>query len=189
MFSTSGEMTVHPMSVQTIHSKEEKISLRTLSSADIDDFMEWATDDEVTRFMMWDSYKSREDAEIFFKNVVEKHGWFKAICLGEKVIGSMTLDKGKGAHSCKAELGYVLAKKYWGKGLVTQAIKNALVAGFTDLEVERIEAYVDPANVGSQRVLEKNGFTREGLLRNYVFQKGVVKDRYIYSITKNEVFK
>ena len=116
--------------------------------------------------------------------MVAKHPWFKAICLGKKVIGSITLDKGKGAHSCKAELGYVIARQYWGNGLAIQAIKLAIETDFKDLDIERIEAYVDPANIGSQRVLEKNGFMKEGLLRKCVIQKGIVKDRILYSFLK-----
>lgn len=187
MFSATGKIMINPMFITIILSKDEKMTVKTLSSTDIDDFMEWATDDEVTRYMMWDSYKTRGAAEDFFNNVVEKHDWFKAICSGEKVIGSITLNKGKGTHSCKAELSYVLAKKYWGYGYATQAIQLALTTGFKELEVERLDAYVDLTNIGSQRVLEKNGFTREGLLRNYVIQKGIVKDRYVYSILKAEV--
>jgi len=166
----------------TDYTKQEKhITLKTFTSADINDFMEWATDDEVTKHMMWNSYAARSEAESFFTNLVEKHPWFKAICLDKKVIGSITLDKGKGIHSCKAELGYVIARKYWGNGCATQAIKLAIETGFNDLDVERIEAYVDPTNIGSQRVLEKNGFLREGLLKKYVVQKGVIKDRFLYS--------
>ena len=52
------------------------------------------------------------------------------------------------------------------------------------MNIERIEAFVDPINIGSQRVLEKNGFIQEGLLRNYVIQKGILKDRFIYSFLK-----
>ena len=164
--------------------QKQVVSLRPFSSMDIDDFMEWATDDEVTKYMMWNSYTSRSDAESFFKNVVEKHPWFKAICLGEKTIGSITLDKGKGPHSCKAELGYVIARRYWGKGLATRAISLVIQTAFTDLDIERIEAYVDPSNIGSQRVLEKNGFVREGLLKNYIIQKGEVRDRFIFALLK-----
>ena len=98
--------------------------LKTCTSMDVEDFMEWAVDDEVTKYMMWNSYTSKSDAESFFANVVEKHPWFKAICLDEKVIGSITLDKGKGAHSCKAELGYVIARKYWGIVLSKQKKSN-----------------------------------------------------------------
>jgi ribosomal-protein-alanine N-acetyltransferase len=169
----------------TDHKKhEQQISLKAFTSADIDDFMEWATDDEVTKYMMWNSYTSRSEAEIFFSNVVEKHPWFKAVCLGKKIIGSITLDKGNVAHSCKAELGYVIARQYWGRGLATQSIKLAIETGFNDLDIERIEAYVDPVNIGSQRVLEKNGFMKECLLRKYVTQKGIVKDRILYSFLK-----
>lgn len=164
---------------------EQQITLKAFSSVDIDDFMEWATDDEVTKYMMWNSYTSRSEAENFFVNVVEKHPWFKAICLGKKVIGSITLDEGKGAHSCKAELGYVIARQYWGNGRATQATNLAIKTGFEDLDIERIEAYVDPVNIGSQRVLEKNGFVKEGLLKKCIIHKGVVKDRFLYSCLKS----
>lgn len=161
------------------------VSLQPFTSSNIDDFMEWATDDEVTKHMMWNSYISRNEAELFFVNVVEKHPWFKAICLGTKIFGSITLDKGKGAYSRKADLGYVLARKYWGNGIATQAVQLAIQSGFKDLDVERIEAFVDPANIPSQRILEKNGFEKEGLLKNYVLHKGVLKDRFIYAILKS----
>lgn len=172
------------ISMSDLKPSEQTIVLKTFTSADLDDFMEWATDNEVTKYMMWNSYTSRNEAEIFFKNVIEKHPWFKTICIGEKVIGSITLDKGKGIHGCKAELGYVIARKYWGNGFATQAIKLAIQTGFEDLDVERIEAFVDPVNIGSQRVLEKNGFVKEGLLKNCVIQKGNVKDRFIYACFK-----
>lgn len=184
MFLSQIEST-RQVSISEYKQQEKKVTLKTFTSGDIDDFMEWATDDEVTKYMMWNSYNSRSEAESFFANVVEKHPWFKAICLGENVVGSITIDKGKGAHSCKAELGYVISRKYWGNGLATTAIQLAIQTGFSDLNVERIEAFVDPENIGSQRVLEKNGFKKEGLLRNWVVQKGIVKDRFIYSFLKS----
>lgn len=173
-----------PQNYMTEYKQQEGVTLKTFTALNIDDFMEWATDDEVTKSMMWNTYTSRNDADFFFTNVVETHPWFKAIWLNGKVIGSITLDKGKGPHGCKAELGYVVVRKYWGSGVATRAIQLAIETGFNDLDIERIEAYVDPANNGSQRVLEKNGFTKEGLLRNFVIQKGVLKDRFIYSLLK-----
>jgi RimJ/RimL family protein N-acetyltransferase len=175
---------IQKISMSEYKPQEQKVSLKAFTVADLDDFMEWATDNEVTKHMMWNGYTSRSEAESFFANVVEKHPWFKAVCLGDKVVGSIMLDKGKGAHSCKAELGYVIARKYWGNGLATQAIHLAIQYGFKDLDIERIEAYVDPANIASQRVLKKNGFTKEGLLRNFIVQKGILKDRFIYAFLK-----
>ncbi len=84
--------------------------------------MEWATDDEVTKYMMWNSYTSRSEAERFFENIVDKHPWFKAICLGDKVVGSITLDKGKGFYSCKADLGCA-CKEILGNGIATRAVR------------------------------------------------------------------
>lgn len=163
------------------------IFLRPLESKDIDAFMVWATDDEVTKSTTWVTYTSRNEAEKFFENIIEKHPWFKAICLNGNVIGSMTLTKGKGSYSCTAELGYVLARKHWGNGFTTQSVNLAIQTGFNDLDVQRIEAYVDPINKGSQRVLEKNGFVKEGLLRKSIICKGLVKDRFVYSfINSNE---
>ena len=80
----------------------------------------------------------------------------------------------------------MISRKYWGSGFATQAVRLAVGKGFEDLGVERIEAFVDPTNIASQRVLEKNGFVKEGLLRNWVVQKGAVKDRLVYAILRSE---
>lgn len=175
---------IHKISESEYIHQEHPISLKTLTIKDLNDFMEWASSEEVTKWLLWNQYTSRADAEVFFREVVEQHPWFKAICLGDKVIGSVTLDQRKGAHSCTAELGYVIARKYWGKGLGTRAVHLAIQHAFKDLEIKRIEAYVDPTNIGSQRILEKNGFIKEGLLKNFILQKGALKDRFIYALLK-----
>jgi RimJ/RimL family protein N-acetyltransferase len=121
------------------------ITLRPLTSADIDAFIVWGMDDEVTKYLRWKSYQSRQQAEEFFKNVVEKHPWFQAIVVNDVVIGSMTLEQGTGDYRCKAELGYVSARKYWGHGYMTQAVQLAVERGFKEFGVARIEATVHPA--------------------------------------------
>ena len=80
----------------------------------------------------------------------------------------------------------MISRKYWGSGFATQAVGLVVGKGFEDLGIERIEAFVDPTNIASQRVLEKNGFVKEGLLRNWVVQKGAVKDRLVYAILRSE---
>ena len=184
-------ITANPEAVQltvgcnkSIAESIRRIILRPFTFADIDGFMKWASDNEVTQHLMWDSYQNKREAEAFFSNVVKKHSWFKGIWLDNEVIGSITLEQGKGPYRNKAELGYVLARKHWGKGYVTEATRLVLETGFHDLDIERIEAYVDPTNIGSQKVLEKNGFIKEGLLRKWVTQRGIIKDRYIYSILR-----
>ncbi|MEW6057489.1 MAG: GNAT family N-acetyltransferase [Bdellovibrionota bacterium] len=158
-----------------------QLTLRPLRSSDLKTFLTWASDPEVTRSLMWDHYTSEDEASRFLKNVAEKHPWFMAICLDGTPVGAITLDQKTGSGICRAELGYVVAKKFWGKGLATAASKIALDRGFADLGVERIEALVDPDNEASIKVLENSGMVREGVLRNYLVHRSKVRDRYIYA--------
>ena len=87
------------------------------------------------------------------------------------------MKENKGNDRCRGELGYVLGSEYWGRGIVTEAVKMAAKSVFAEREnLERIEALVDVDNVGSQRVLEKVGFQREGVLRKYYELKGKVRE-------------
>jgi len=164
--------------------KDNLISLRPLTITDLDAFMILATDPDVTRHLRWETYRSRQEAEEFFENVVKTHPWFQAIVVDGEVIGSITLEKKSGDFRCIAELGYVSAKKYWGHGYMTQAVQIAVQRGFQELDVVRIEAKTHPANVGSQRVLEKSGFMREALLKKAIIRKGKIEDLCLYALTK-----
>ncbi|UFJ41075.1 GNAT family N-acetyltransferase [Brevibacillus humidisoli] len=84
-------------------------------------------------------------------------------------------------------IGYFLAESYWGNGIATNALKALIGFLFDDVNVNRIQAEVMPANEGSKKVLGKNGFVKEGTLRQASFWsgKGVV-DLEIYSILKHE---
>ncbi len=163
-----------------------RVTLVPLHLTYIHDFMFWATDNAVTQYLLWSSYTSIEEAERFFTDVVAYHPWFKAICLDGRAVGSITLDQGKQAYRCKAELGYVLARKHWGKGIATQAIAKAIQSGFQDLDIIRIEAYVDPSNLASGRVLENNGFSQEGYLRSCILHKGQLRDRLLYALIRDK---
>ncbi|KAJ4822239.1 hypothetical protein Tsubulata_035660, partial [Turnera subulata] len=163
------------------------ISLRPLDVSDIDDFMVWATDEEVTRFCTWEPYKSKEEGLDYIKNVVLPHPWLRAICLDNRPIGAISVTKNSGNDACRGELGYVLASKYWGKGIATRAVKMVTRAIFGEWpQLERIEALVDVQNKGSQRVLEKAGFQREGVLRKYFILKGRTRDMVVFSLLSTD---
>ncbi|MCO5587950.1 hypothetical protein L7F22_041903 [Adiantum nelumboides] len=130
-------------------------------------------------------HTSTDDGKKFLESVAIPHPWFKAICLNGVPIGSLTLTQGSGLDCCRAELGYVLRKAHWGKGFTTQAVKLALVQGFKELEIQRVEAFVYPENKASQKVLLKAGFVEEGLLRKYKFVKGTVRDYLVLSYLKS----
>ena len=168
-----------------------QISLRPLDLSDLVDFMVWATDEKVAKFCSWNPYTDKEDGIKFINNIPSNFLWYRAICLNNQAIGAISLCSRAGSDKCRAksaELGYVLGSKYWGKGIVTKAVELVVKIIFDELPyLERIEALVDVENVGSQRVLEKAGFQKEGLLRKYLFTKGKSRDMVIYSLLSSDI--
>ncbi|XP_057489113.1 uncharacterized protein LOC130775046 [Actinidia eriantha] len=169
------------------HDEISEITLRPFDLSDIDDFMEWATDEKVSHFCIWDTYTSREQAMGFIKNLAIPHPWLRVICLGEKAIGSISVTPGSGIGEKKGELGYALNSKYWGKGIATRAVKIVVGTIFREWpNLERLEAFVDAGNLGSQRVLEKAGFYKEGVLRKWAFFKGRSRDAVMFSLLSSD---
>ncbi|XP_059630416.1 uncharacterized protein LOC132273475 [Cornus florida] len=159
------------------------ITLRLLDLSDVDDFMVWATDDQVSRFCSWETYTSKEAAVEHIVDTIIPHPWYRAICLNDRAIGTISVTPNKGADICRAEIGYVLSSKFWGKGIATLAVKMVASTIFVEWpHLERLEALVDVDNPGSQRVLEKAGFQREGVLRKYFLHKGKPTDMVIFSL-------
>ncbi|KAL4273413.1 hypothetical protein GQ457_13G026800 [Hibiscus cannabinus] len=163
------------------------LSLRPLDVSDIDAFMVWATDAKVARFCTWEPYTNKEDGLSFIKNTVVPHPWFRAICVHDRPIGAISVTSNSGNDKCRGELGYVLASKYWGRGIATKAVGMVAETIFDEWpHLERLEALVDVENLGSQRVLEKAGFQREGVLRKYVVLKGRSRDMVMFSLLSTD---
>lgn len=158
-----------------------RVTLRDFQMTDVEDYMVWAHDEEVAHFCSWEVHKSREETEKYISTEVIPHPWLKAICVDGKAVGGISINRGQGHAECRGEIGYATAAHCWGKGIVTQAVKLAVSAAFRDLpDLERIEGLVEPQNVASQRVLEKAGFVKEGLLSKYLTFKGKTRDFYVY---------
>ncbi|CAN0887051.1 Uncharacterized N-acetyltransferase YoaA [Linum grandiflorum] len=143
-----------------------RITLRPFKLSDADDFLKYAGDDRATQYMRWNSMTSREGALTHLETVTIPHPSSRSICLGDR---------------SKANAAYALAAEYWGQGIVTATLRMAPSAIFKDLpEVMRLQALVEVDNRGSQRVLEKVGFLKEGLLRKYGYNKGEIRDLVVY---------
>lgn len=163
------------------------IKLRLFDLSDIDDLMDWFMDEKVSKFCSWDCFTSKEAVMNYVANVIIPHPWLRAICLNDKPIGSISVTAFHGTALCRGEIGYILASEYWGKGIATKAVK--LVASTIFVEwphLERLEALVDVENIGSQRVLEKVGFSKEGVLRKYCLLKGKPRDMVMFSLLSTD---
>ena len=86
-------------------------------------------------------------------------------------------------------LGYVLAEPYWGRGLMTEAVKGMIKYAFEELNIDLLSVYHYPHNERSKRVIEKCGFHYEGTLRRAsTIYNGRVFDDVCYSLTKEEYY-
>lgn len=103
------------------------------------------------------------------------------IDIDNEVAGSIGFHK---IEPHRAELGYWLAQKHWGSGLMTEATRQASKFGFEKLKLKRIYAKIFPWNKGSMRVLEKNGFNLEGILRKNTLKHGKLIDDHIFGKIK-----
>jgi len=130
---------------------------------------------------------SLADAEFYInicKNADKKSDLLLAIEVDGNAVGSIGVFK-KGDVYCKSgELGYWLGEEFWGKGIVTEAIKQICEIAFEKLNIVRIFAEPYETNLGSRRVLEKSGFKLEGILKNSVFKNGNIINSCVYALLK-----
>ncbi len=110
-----------------------------------------------------------------------------AITAENKVIGSIGVFRQENIHRRTAELGYYISEEYWGKGIMTEAVKQICEYVFSKSDIIRIYAEPFAYNIASCRVLEKAGFQYEGTLRNNAVKNGKVIDMKMYSILKAEL--
>ena len=123
-----------------------------------------------------------KDAELFISRAIESNPTtIFAIATQSEAIGSIGLMIGKDVHRFTAEMGYWIAEPFWGKGIMTQAVKIMIYHGIQVLKLHRIYAEPYTTNPASARVLEKAGFACEGVLRSNVYKDGKILDQFMYS--------
>jgi ribosomal-protein-alanine N-acetyltransferase len=87
----------------------------------------------------------------------------------------------------QGEIGYVTGEAARGRGVATRTLRLLTDWGFSQLGLERIELWIDTTNTGSERVAERAGYVREGVLRSYWFKEDIRRDFGIWSRLRNEV--
>jgi RimJ/RimL family protein N-acetyltransferase len=155
----------------TVTLETKRLILRRFTPNDAEDmYRNWASDPEVTRFLTWPCHSSPEATRVLLEDWAAKYadgGYFnwgielKEIhqLIGSIAVGNLNEDIGS------VEIGYCLSQKYWGQGLMPEALKEVIRFLFADAGVNRISAYHDVNNPKSGRVMEKSGMKYEGTLR------------------------
>ena len=109
-----------------------------------------------------------------------------AIASDEEVIGSISVMLQDDVHRRSAEVGYWLAEPFWGRDIMTDALRAFVDYAFTTFDLVRLYAAHLAWNPASGRVMQKAGFTHEGRLRNSVFKDGHITDEIMYSLIRDE---
>ena len=134
-------------------------------------FAAYASDPEVTRYLAWRNYTEIEPLREFFRGVVRTwetgegrhYAWLLSLRGTEEPIGSIGVNFD--VHG--AMLGYVLGRPYWGRGLMTEAVRYVAAWTLAQPPLFRVWAYCDTENLASARVMEKAGLVREGRLQRW----------------------
>ncbi|MDI2588825.1 GNAT family N-acetyltransferase [Psychrobacillus sp. NEAU-3TGS] len=169
-----------------------RLILRKVSIDDAKDMYTYLSDQDVVKPMGLEPFETVEDVwdEIkWYQSIYEKGTgirWGITLKDSNKVIGSCGFLNRHPKHY-RTEIGYELSSDYWGQGIASEALKAVSKYGFEHFQLERIEALIELTNIPSQKLVEKQGFQREGLLRHYEFANGKFEDLYMYSILKEDL--
>ena len=127
------------------------------------------------------------DAEGFLNFLAqEKPEMTFAIATEAEAIGCIGLRRGVDVHRKTAELGYWLGEPFWGRGIMTEAVRDFVRWAFEELDLNRIYAEPFEGNTASARVLEKAGFVREGRMRANALKDGKVMDSLLYARVRGD---
>jgi ribosomal-protein-alanine N-acetyltransferase len=163
-----------------------RTTLREITEADTDHIFDFFSQEEVIRYYGQEKLTTIQEAlqliDIFAENYRNQKGirWgIERLDTGE-LIGTVGFNQWNQKHK-RAEIGYELHPQHWGHGYASEAASAVMAYGFQILQLIRIGAVVFLENKASQHVLEKLGFQKEGLLKNYMYQNGKAHDTFVYS--------
>ena len=172
----------------------DRLILRLWQETDASDLFEYASDDRVGPSAGWPVHENIETSKTIIDSFIKDNDVYAIVLkLENKVIGGIGLHDRKPEASLESlmqrEVGYVLNPKYWGRGIVPEAVKVVLEYGFEELNLDLIWCGYFSFNENSKRVIEKCGF-------NYRFTENktlaLLDNREVeklnYSITRDEYF-
>ena len=172
----------------------ERLLIRYLTDSDLQAIFDIRSDPEVMRY--WSSPPITELAQAQEIITTSQEGYetgdFLQLGIEHKsdsaLIGTCTLFAFH-RPSRRAEMGYALGRPFWGQGYMNEALKRLVQYAFDELDLNRLEADIDPRNLASAKTLERLGFLKEGQLRERWIVNGEVSDSDIYGLLRNDWLK
>lgn len=152
-------------------------------------FTGWAQDPEVTRYLTWPPHGSIEETQAFLRDCLAaweqetRFPYMLTLTENGDVIGMIDPH----VEGPRMGIGYVVARRHWDKGYVTEATRAIVELALQQPSIYRVYAITDVENVASRRVMEKVGMQYEGILRKYILHPNISttpRDIYMYAIIK-----
>jgi len=163
-------------------------TLRPWAMSDLDTLVVYADNYEIAKNLTnhFPHPYTRESGEGFIAMASKKEPYnVFAIDVKGEAVGAIGVHPQGDIFSKNAEMGYWLAEPFWGKGIMTEAIRRMLDYSFKTWEVDRVFARPFGSNLGSQHVLEKVGFTLEARFDKTIWKDGRYEDELVYAFRKH----
>ena len=169
--------------------RTERLVLRQITESDGEGLFGIFADDEVTEHYAWDTFTSVEQGHELAARTAGQFRQREAIRWGLLLPGSARIIGTCGytrwvQDSRFAILGYDLARDYWRRGLMSEAVAAVLRLGFEQLALHRVEATVMAGNTASAALLDRAGFRREGVMRERALKRGEFRDVWMFGLTR-----
>ena len=170
-----------------------RLILRSFRPADLDSFLAYRSDPLVAQYQGWEIPYPREKAEAFIEEMSQQNfypsvEWFQ-VALELRETGAMIGDCAfhlLETDQQQAEIGFSLARAYWGFGYGTEAIQRLLAYLFEEVKLHRVIANCDPRNLASSRLLERVGMRRQAHHIQSYYHSGEYTDEAVYAILRRE---
>jgi ribosomal-protein-alanine N-acetyltransferase len=166
--------------------ESERLLLRRIDENDVKEIFEMRSDAENMKYIPRPLVKNHEEALEHLAMIdsgIEKNeaiNWGITVKRSSKLLGIIGFYRTKHEHY-RSEIGYMLLPEIHGKGTASEAVGIVVEFGFNEMKLHSIEAIIDPENGASEKVLQKNGFVKEGHLKENEFYDGKFIDSVIYS--------
>lgn len=176
-----------PQRSARVELRTERLLLRPFDLGDVDDVWAYASDPEVARFRPLPDPYTRDDA-LEFVNRQIRTDWSTspefAVVYAQRVIGGISLHVNPQHET--AELGYLLGRRWWGRGLATEAGRAVVDWGFRTFMLHKVYARAHVDNRRSWRVMERLGMAREGVLRGHWKMRDDHVDLVYYGVVRHK---
>ncbi|MDJ0841409.1 MAG: GNAT family protein [Acidobacteriota bacterium] len=166
-----------------------EITLRPVDLPDLDQFYLWHLDTDLEILSGWGPRRARHTYEVRFRAFLDdppEDMVVFAVEFGGDLVGRIELAEIEREHRRGSVGLYVGEKSLWGKGIGSTALRIMLDYAFHVENLDRVWALVYDFNLRSRRLMEKLGFTAEGVLRGHEIHNGVPRDMHAYGILKHE---